>query len=150
MSTVAYIGPTLSLEILGEPRGERELLEMRILNERQHLVHSERWPVPQKLTRSPVFSVVKPTAIALAVSHRAHTCTVQSSQLRVFTRAWPIQFELDSNHLAKWIGSMRIQSGSVSMRIQCGCNQCASNAHSMSRVDRPLDSLIMLPTVLMQ
>ena len=47
MSTVAYIGPTLSLEILGEPRGERELLEMRILHERQHLFHSECWPVPK-------------------------------------------------------------------------------------------------------
>ena len=46
----------------------------------------------------------------LAVSHRAHTCIVQSSRLRVFMCAWPIQFELDSNHLAKWI---RIQSGSV-------------------------------------
>ena len=43
----AYIGPTLSLEMLAEPRGERELLELRILHERQHLVHSERWPVPK-------------------------------------------------------------------------------------------------------
>ena len=134
MSIVAYIGPTLSLEILGEPRGERELLEMRIRHERQHLVHSERWPVPKnilnvglspKLTRYPVFSVVKPTAIALAVSHRAHTCIVQSSRLSVFTCAWPIQFELDSNHLAKWIGSMRIQSGS----IQCAFSVDATNAH---------------------
>ena len=135
MSIVAYIGPTLSLEILGEPRGERELLEMRIRHERQHLVHSERWPVPKNIlnvglspktiTRYPVFSVVKPTAIALAVSHHAHTCIVQSSRLSVFTCAWPIQFELDSNHLAKWIGSMRIQSGSV----QCAFSVDATNAH---------------------
>ena len=43
------IGPTLSLEILGEPQGEREFLEMRILYERQHLVHSERWLVPKNI-----------------------------------------------------------------------------------------------------
>ena len=29
------------------------------------------------------------------------------------TFAWPIQFEVDSNHLGKWIGSIRIQSGLV-------------------------------------
>ena len=51
MSTVAYIGPMLSLEILGEPRGERELLEMRMLHEQQHLVHSERWPVPKNILK---------------------------------------------------------------------------------------------------
>ena len=48
MSTVAYIGPTLSLEIATRRASrERELLELRILHERQHLVHSERWPVPK-------------------------------------------------------------------------------------------------------
>ena len=46
MSTVAYVCRTHA--ILGSARRasrERELLELRILHKRQHLVHSERWPV---------------------------------------------------------------------------------------------------------
>ena len=54
----------------------------------------------------------------------------------IFTCAKPIQFEVDSNHLAKRIGSMRFQSGLVQC-TQCGRNQYESNAHSMSSVDRP-------------
>ena len=62
--------------ILGNARRasrERELLELRILHERQHLVYSEHWPVPEILTRTLISSIVQLTAIALAASHRAHT-----------------------------------------------------------------------------
>ena len=38
-----------------------------------------------------------------------------------------MQFKVDSNHLAKWIGSMRIQS----KLIQCAFSVDATNAHGM-------------------
>ena len=37
----------------------------------------------------------------------------------------PIQFNPVSIHLSKWIDSMRIRSGSVYSRLQCGRDQCA-------------------------
>ena len=84
------------------------------------------------LTRAPVSSVVQLTAIVLAASHRAHTCIVQSLRY-VFTCACPIQFEVDSNHLGKWIGSMHIQSELV----QCASSVDVTNAYSVSSMERP-------------
>ena len=51
----------------------------------------------------------------------------------VFMCAWPIQFEVDSNNLGKWIGSIRIQSGLV----HCASSVDVTNAYSVSSVDRP-------------
>ena len=117
--------------ILGNARRasrERELFELRILHERQHLVHSERWRnglSPNTDESSSFFR--RPTrSLCARSSTPAHTCIVQSSRLRIHVRKVdPVRSGF--KHLAKWSGSMSIQSGSV----QCAFSVDTTNAHRM-------------------
>ena len=158
MSTVAYIRPTLSLEILGEPRGERELLEMRILHKRQHLVHSERWPVPKNILN--VGLSPKTNEISGLFRRQTHSHCARS--FAPCSHMYSTKFAITCIHVRmadpvrtgfkpprKVDCSMRIQSGSVQCAFSVDATnahsvwmqpmriECASNAHSMSSVDRP-------------
>ena len=124
MSTVAYIGPTLSLEILGEPRGEWELLEMRILHERQHLVHSERWPVPNTNEISGLFHRQTHSHCARSFAPCSHMYSTMFAITCIHVRmADPVRTGFKPPREVDWLNAHSIRIGS--MCIQCGRNQCA-------------------------
>ena len=130
MSTVAYIGPTLSLEILGEPRGERELLELRIPHERQHLVHSERWPVPNTNKISGLFRRQTHSHCARSFAPCSHMYSTKFAITFIHVHmADPVRTGFKPPREVDWLNAHSIRIDS--MRIQCGRNQCALNAHRM-------------------
>ena len=107
--------------ILGNTRRasrERELLELRILHERQHLVHSERWPVPGLFRRQ----THSHCARSFAPCSHMHGTKFAITCIHV-RMADPVRTGFKPPREVDWLNAHSIQIGS--MRIQCGRNQCA-------------------------
>ena len=122
--------------ILGNTRRasrERELLELRILHERQHLNVGLS---PNTNEISGLFRRQTHSHYARSFVPCSHMYSTKFAITYIHVRmADPVRTGFKLPREVDWLNAHSIRIGS--MRIQCGRNQCASNVHSMSSVDRP-------------
>ena len=111
---------------------EREFLELRILHERQHLVLLNVGLSPNTNASSGLFRRPTHSHCARIFAPCSHMYSTKFAITYSRARGDPVRSGF--KHLAKWTGSMRIQS----RLVQCAFSVDATNVHSISSVDRPL------------